>query len=217
MKVVFCWITGWTLLLVGCGGKSPKENQPPTKDKAPQLIQTHRNVPEVGDDSLRAIADQAVATLGIPPDQLRFQAASDQLGTPLHEGTPLVRRVFLYRRLIDGVASYGPGTSVRIGVGASGNLDFVKADWPRTLERRGRVEDHTNLDTDALVGNWVARRSLPAEAKLSVLGLRYLGERKPGDVLVVRPVLMVQIKDLHPADPGSVATVRNEFIEINSD
>lgn len=152
------------------------------------------------DERLRAAADAAVLALKVPPDQMRFQASSDLMDQFRGGPARLVNRTFLYRRLLEGVPAYGPGTSLRAVVGAGGELLSIEADWPPVLPIAVSTAAFSHLDPAALL----ERNPPPSGWTLEAVGIRYCTRPALPGTLEAVPALLALARraDAPSGDPG---------------
>ncbi|HLO67212.1 MAG TPA: hypothetical protein VK188_09360 [Holophaga sp.] len=144
------------------------------------------------------MADRAVEAMNLPEGSWRFQNHADAIDSFQGGRHVLVSRSFLYRRILDGVPVYGPGTSILVTVGPEGTLERVHADWAPAFHRPARVEDFAHLDLDEWISREVKPEDVPKGARLVNLGLCYLSRPVEGGLEAV-PVVGVRVL---PGDPA---------------
>jgi hypothetical protein len=148
--------------------------------------------PQVGAGPSQAAADAASRTLGLPEGHLHFQATADQIELFQDGSRRLVRRTFLYRRLVDGVPAYGPGTSVRIHLDPAGAVLGLDRDWAVPLEPVATAASLSHLDPALWLAQAVSGTPADADLHLEANGIRYWCSRpSASDPLKLIPVMMV--------------------------
>jgi len=190
---------------VGCRGSSPEAVLPdPERVPVSPGPKTGFASADADDgtrdrrDALRDVADRHVRTMNLPEGTWRFQNHADTIQSFTGGRHVLVSRSFLYRRILDGVPVYGPGTSILVTVGPEGTLERVHADWAPAFHRPARVEDFAHLDLDEWISREVKPEDVPKGARLVNLGLCYLSRPVEGGLEAV-PVVGVRVL---PGDPA---------------
>lgn len=143
----------------------------------------------VRDACLRACADAIIARLGIPAGEARFQLHSDRCVRRGGGEAELEERTFTYRRFVDGVPAYGPGTFARVGVKPDGTPGALMVSWPERLRVPARVQDAGPVDARAVLERHLEGRA-PAGCVLEGVGLRYLTAMGEDGELTAEPAAM---------------------------
>jgi len=177
---------------LGCRGSSPEARVSATIDGPADPTQKWKSVsvpgqdrPDVpdraadGQDSLRAAADKAVRDMELPEGTWRFQNHADTLDCFQGGRRVLVSRSFLYRRILDGVPVYGPGTNIQVTVDPAGQVTSKLADWPLSIRRRSGVEAFSHLDLDQVISRELKPEEVPKGSRVINLGLCYQSQVGP--------------------------------------
>lgn len=192
----------------GCRGSSVDDRAPGTGVRSVETRlksgpddpggQVHPGRPGAG-DPLRAAADRTVRDLHLPEGTWRFQNHADTIDSFEGGRNVLISRSFLYRRILDGIPVYGPGTSIQVTVDPEGTVKSVLADWPASIGRTIGAEAYSHLDLDELVSREV--KEAPRGCRVVNLGLCYRSQQGPGGLEAV-PVVGVRIVPEGPGGPG---------------